>query len=171
MIWFLCTGNAARSVMGHAAWAQRRPDVEVGSAGTLAIEWMPMSRRTSAALARHGLSLPGHRSEQLGPQHVDKAALVVAMAAEHVAWVRRELPELASRTALLAWLALSADWSVTDVAEWGLATLAPDVAPDVIDPAGGEQDLYDAVADEVVELTYRIADAAPGELLAVTAEL
>ncbi len=93
------------------------------------------------------------------------------MAAEHVAWVRRELPELASRTALLAWLARSADWSVTDVAEWGLATLAPDVAPDVIDPAGGEQDLYDAVADEVVELTYRIADAAPGELLAVRAEL
>ncbi len=155
-VWFLCTGNAARSVMGHAAWATRRPEVAVGSAGTLAIEWLPMSRRTAAALARHDLALPGHRSEQLTASHVDRVGLVVAMAAEHVEWVRRELPALADRTALLHWLVEAADWSAARD-EWGLAKLPADAGADVIDPAGGEQDLYDAVADEVVGLTYELA--------------
>jgi len=47
---FLCTGNAARSVMGGAALAAHLPDWHVTTAGTLVVEGQPMSWRTKAAL-------------------------------------------------------------------------------------------------------------------------
>ena len=36
---FLCTGNAARSVMAGAALADRLPAVVIETAGTLSVEW------------------------------------------------------------------------------------------------------------------------------------
>ena len=53
---FLCTGNAARSVMAGAALAALLPDRPVATAGTLVVEGQPMSWRTRAALEsrRHG---------------------------------------------------------------------------------------------------------------------
>ena len=61
---FLCTGNAARSVMGGAALAAHLPDWHVTTAGTLVVEGQPMSWRTKAALDSVGLAAPGHRSRQ-----------------------------------------------------------------------------------------------------------
>ena len=42
---FLCTGNAARSVIAGAALRARLPDLEIETAGTLAIDGQPMSWR------------------------------------------------------------------------------------------------------------------------------
>ena len=52
---FLCTGNAARSVMAGAALAAHLPDWHVTTAGTLVVEGQPMSWRTKAALDAVGL--------------------------------------------------------------------------------------------------------------------
>ena len=51
---FLCTGNAARSVMAGAALAALLPDRPVRTAGTLVVEGQPMSWRTRAALESVG---------------------------------------------------------------------------------------------------------------------
>ena len=40
---FLCTVNAAGSVLGGAALRSMRPDVEVATAGTLSVDGLPMS--------------------------------------------------------------------------------------------------------------------------------
>ena len=48
---FLCTGNAARSVMARAMFADRAPGWSAVGAGTLVLEGLPMSRRTRIALA------------------------------------------------------------------------------------------------------------------------
>ena len=98
---FLCTGNAARSVMAGVALEQRRPDLRVETAGTLTVHGMPISWRTRTALAEVGLPWPSHRSRQAARAHFETADLVVGLAPEHVAWVRREHPEVAERTGTL----------------------------------------------------------------------
>jgi protein-tyrosine-phosphatase len=98
-ILFLCTGNAARSVMAGVALRQLRPDLVVETAGTLSVDGMPISWRTRAALSDVGLPWPKHASRQAGRAELQAAELIIA-APEH-AWVRREHPQLADRTVTL----------------------------------------------------------------------
>jgi protein-tyrosine-phosphatase len=98
---FLCTGNAARSVMAGAALAVRLPDIAVETAGTLTVDGQPMSWRTRTALESVGLALPSHRSRQASLRDLDKATLIIGLAPEHVHWVRRNHAQAAPRTATL----------------------------------------------------------------------
>lgn len=156
----LCTGNAARSVMAGAALAARLPGWRVETAGTLVVEGQPMSWRTRAALAAVGLPVPDHRSRQAGPA-LEGAALVVAAAPEHVLWVRRHHPRVADRTGTLHRLArdLPADHRplAERVAELGLATVALEPWEEVVDPGGGEADVFAACAREVHALVDLLA--------------
>ena len=102
---FLCTGNAARSVIAGAALRAHLPGVEVETAGTLTVDGQPLSWRTRAALESAGLAVPRHRSRQASPRDLDRAELVIGLAPEHVRWVRRLHEPAASRTATLRRLA------------------------------------------------------------------
>jgi protein-tyrosine-phosphatase len=158
---FLCTGNAARSVMAGVALEQRRPDLRVETAGTLTVDGMPISWRTRTALAEVGLPPPSHRSRQAARAHFDTADLVVALAPEHVAWVRREHPEVADRTGTLVRLSREltpppAPLSLRVTAlELGRVVLEP--WEEIVDPGGGDVATFIACAREVVELVDRLA--------------
>ena len=73
----------------------------VSGSGTHVLPGHPMSVRTRTALSRLGLADPTHRSAQFDETDVKRAALIVAMAPEHVQWVRRVHPEAADRTVTL----------------------------------------------------------------------
>src|SRR4029077_12505453 len=81
------------------------PGLHVTTSGTHVIEGMPMSWRTRDAIASLGLPIPDHRSRQATVQELDSADLVIALAREHVSWMRRVHPKAAPRTATLKRLA------------------------------------------------------------------
>jgi protein-tyrosine-phosphatase len=161
---FLCTGNAARSVFAGAMLCRLRPDLSVETAGTLALEGLPMSWRTRSALEAVGLAppLPRHRSKQVTGDQLDRADLVVAMAPEHVAWVRRNHSAAGARTSTLKQLAGALHGSARSLPE-GLQSLdlagrTVEANEEIVDPAGGEVGIFVACAREVVALVRRLAD-------------
>lgn len=158
---FLCTGNAARSVMAGAALSAHLPDWHVSTAGTLVVEGQPMSVRTRAALEQVGLGAPMHRSRQATAADLGHAALVIAMAPEHVLWVRRTHPQAAPRTATLRRLVQDLPHDPRSLAERLASLRLHEVElaswEEVVDPGGGDRETYARCAVEVTELVAQLA--------------
>lgn len=160
-ILFLCTGNASRSVMGAAALARRRPELAIVTAGTLVVEGLPLSARTRQAMLDAGLEPSQHRSQQATRPMLAESTLVIAAAPEHVAWVRREHPDHVERTATLIHLVRSLSTARSPlgdrVRELDLGEHRPRPDEEIVDPGGGELELYVEVAHQIVSLVDRLA--------------
>jgi protein-tyrosine-phosphatase len=166
---FLCTGNAARSVMAGALLEDRAPDLRVTTAGTHVVEGMPMSWRTRDAIAELGVEQSMHRSHQLTDFDVDAADVVVCLAAEHVAYMRRTHPDAAAKTVTLKRL-------VRDLPETSGASFTERLAAlqledvdlasweDVDDPAGGDLPIFRACAHEIRDLIYQLLPELEGNV-------
>ena len=162
----VCTGNAARSVMAGFMLEQRALDagvaVRLTTAGTHAIEGLPVSWRTSEAVAqvealRGAAGLRGHRSQQVDAEHLDRADVVIGMEADHVRWVRRFRPQVAGATATLKRLCRDLQPGPEPLDDrlraLRLAEVELEGWEDVDDPAGRDLDVYVARAHEIWELS------------------
>lgn len=137
------------------------PPVSVLSGGTHVLGGQPMSVRTRTALERHGLRDPRHRSRQLSATDVERSALIVAMEPDHLRWIRRTHPCGASKTGSLKRVARdlqpgSVDDLALRVAALDLGGVEPEAWEEVVDPGAGQQDDYNAAADEVAALVDRL---------------
>jgi len=154
----LCTGNAARSVMAGAML--RSASLPIVTAGTHVIEGQPMSRRTRAALEAVGYNADGHRSHQITDADIDGSVLILGMAAEHVAYIRRKHPGAAHRTAsikrLVRDLPVGPAPLVDRLADLELADAELGAWEDLEDPAGGEDAVYVSCAQELADLCARL---------------
>jgi protein-tyrosine-phosphatase len=159
---FLCTGNAARSVMAGAMFKMRRPEATVITAGTHVVDGHPISWRTRDALDGLGVEARSHRSAQLRVHDLPESDVIVAMANEHVEWVRRNHPEAADRTItlhrLVRDLAPGAEPFANRLKLLQPATVTLEPWEEVADPAGGDVPEYVACAQEVEGLITRLAD-------------
>ena len=156
----LCTGNAARSVMAGAFLREHVPGLQVTTSGTHVIEGMPMSWRTRDAIESLGLPVPNHRSRQATAQELDNADLVIALAREHVMWMRRVHPTAAPRTATLKRLVrdLPDDEGplFERLARLRVHEVQLEPGEDVLDPAGGDLDVFLDCAREIADLLHQL---------------
>ena len=164
----LCTGNAARSVMAGTMLAQLADfeglNLEIATAGTHAIEDQSASTRVRSAVAAieglDHLPLRSHRSHQLTAQDCAWADLIVAMEADHVAYVRTTHPDAADRTATMHRLVRSLPLEPADprariaAASLGASDLSEE--EDVSDPLGGDQFVYNRCAEEIWGLSQAL---------------
>jgi protein-tyrosine phosphatase len=146
--------------MAGAVLREHVPGLLVTTSGTHVIEGMPMSWRTRDAIASLGLPIPDHRSRQATVQELDSADLVIALAREHVLWMRRVHPKAAPRTATLKRLARDLVDDGTPLADrlarMRLHEVELEPTEDVLDPAGGDLDVFLDCAQEIAELLHAV---------------
>jgi len=152
-ILFVCTGNAARSVMAATMMKAKSPEHAIRGAGTLSIPGLPMSQRTRSALAGMGLSDPDHRSRQLEKEDCEWADLIIVFEKEHIEYFKRHHVESLQKTGSLPRLAKELEPGDKNVSE-RIVELCLDKSifsswEEVLDPAGGDQEIFNSCAEEI----------------------
>ncbi len=158
-ILFVCTGNICRSPTAErlaAAWG-----LDASSAGIHAMIGHPMHPEAARTLAELGGDPAGFTARQLNAKIAGAADLIVAMAREHRDAVLEIAPRQLKRTFTLTEIsALIGEFQPADLAE--LAGLRPHLraeqVTDVFDPIGQGPEVFDRMADRIVELLEPVVE-------------
>lgn len=128
----VCSGNTCRSPMAeglarHMIARQRGINeadlnshgLNVLSAGTFAMDGMPVSPEAVDVLQRQGIDISGHRSTALTTELIHQADVIYCMTRSHLSVILNSVPAVADRVFLI------------------------DPEGDIEDPIGGGVDVYD----------------------------
>ncbi len=156
----------------RARLAEQAPQVTVGSAG-LYFDGRPAERGAVKAMARLGHDLTPFRSRTLTPELIEGASLILGMERLHVRAVYDLVPDRFARCFTLIEFVEGAEVfgprQDEDLGSWveRIGRLrsptdyaGPDPTSEVADPMGGSGRVFRAVADQLRELTDRLADLA-----------
>ncbi|MFA5199983.1 MAG: L-threonylcarbamoyladenylate synthase [Candidatus Omnitrophota bacterium] len=142
---FVCTGNSCRSVMAEGYLKkllkeQGRADVEVSSAGMMAIDGAGASFETRAVLEKVGADVSMHRARKVTKELIDRTDLILVMEKIHEEKILELAPEAKNRLFLLKEFAKINDESLN-----------------ISDPIGGSYEFYQEVFLVIKEAVERIS--------------
>lgn len=143
-ILFVCTGNTCRSVIAEALLkkmlrAQHRDDVEVFSAGIMALSGMGASQAAREVLDKEGMDVSGHIAQGVTRELVRSSDLILVMERLHESSILELAPDVKNRVFLLKEFA--------KIDENNL---------DIPDPAGRYQDDYEQLFISIKEALERV---------------
>ena len=175
----ICTGNICRSPLAEGflrSALRQRFDADaptVDSAGTQGWEGAPAQAESIVAAREREVDIEGHVARRVTRALVDRADLVLTMAAEHRDEVSGVIPGAASRTFTLKEL-IRLLQAVPDAEATSAASLGARVEEahalrqrgfpgnprdeDIADPLGQPQETYRAVAWELDDWIHRLVD-------------
>lgn len=132
-ILFVCTGNTCRSPMaeGLMKMMTQNENCTVSSAGLYA-DGAPASKEAILTMQGFGIDISQHTSRQLTPEMIEEATLILTMTNAHRDMLLSITPQYKNKIRTLA------DWA--------------DASEDVADPFGGDIQLYQQTADQILEL-------------------
>ncbi len=119
---------------------QKRTDIEVASAGMMALEGMGPSRETEEVLAQEGINVAHHRAQRVTKELIDQSDIILAMEDIHEQRILQFAPEAKNRLFLLKEFAKIND---TDL--------------NIADPVGGDTRVYQQVFATIKDAVERVS--------------
>ena len=127
VILFICTGNTCRSPL--AAALARSQGVDAESAGIMVWPGSPATPEAIRAAARHGADLTHHQARPVTEELMQKAEQVWVMTSDHWNALNARFPELAAKADVLY--------------------------PEISDPYGGDDAVYERCALRLLDAMKR----------------